>query len=121
MPSRQASRTKETKKKTTSRRTAASSMALVPLQREDARRESGQPGGGQGRTDVVGIIPAGQVHIDPDITEGHAGYEESGSSEVIPLKQLESLVASSPTKRLARSKTTAKGKRRTKTARSRAR
>jgi hypothetical protein len=63
----------------------------------------------------VGVIPAGQVHIDPDITEGHAGYEESGSSEIIPLKRLESLEAAGPTKkRPGRSKTTAKPKRRAK-------
>jgi hypothetical protein len=31
--------------------------------------------------DVVGIIP-GDVYVDPEITEGHPGYEESGDSEV---------------------------------------
>jgi hypothetical protein len=33
--------------------------------------------------DITGIVPEG-VRIDPDITEGHPGYEESGSSEIIP-------------------------------------
>jgi hypothetical protein len=32
--------------------------------------------------DVVGIIP-GNVYVDPELTEGHAGYEESGDSELI--------------------------------------
>jgi hypothetical protein len=33
--------------------------------------------------DVTGKVPEG-IHIDPDITEGHPGYEESGDSEIIP-------------------------------------
>jgi len=52
-------------------------------QGEADRRESGRPGGGQGRTDVTGIVPEG-VRIDPDLTQGHPGYEESGDSEIIP-------------------------------------
>jgi hypothetical protein len=32
--------------------------------------------------DVVGIVP-GDVYVDPELTEGHAGYEESGDSELI--------------------------------------
>jgi hypothetical protein len=31
--------------------------------------------------DVVGIVP-GDVYVDPELTEGHAGYEESGNSEI---------------------------------------
>jgi hypothetical protein len=31
--------------------------------------------------DVVGIVP-GDVYVDPELTEGHAGYEESGDSEI---------------------------------------
>jgi len=54
-------------------------------QAEADKRESGLPGGGQGRTDVTGIVPDG-VRIDPDLTEGHPGYEESGDSEIIPAK-----------------------------------
>jgi cytidylate kinase len=48
-------------------------------------RDRGRPGGGQGRVDLTGILPEG-IRIDPDITEGHPGYEESGGSEVIPPK-----------------------------------
>ncbi len=44
--------------------------------------DTGQPGGGQGRVDVTGIVP-GEFHVDPDITEGHPGYQESGDSEII--------------------------------------
>lgn len=46
-----------------------------------SQTDSGNPGGGQGRTDVTGNIPP-DIHIDPDITEGHPGYEESGPSEI---------------------------------------
>ena len=45
--------------------------------------DSGEPGGGQGRVDITGIMPA-DIRIDPDLTEGHPGYEESGDSEIIP-------------------------------------
>ncbi len=31
--------------------------------------------------DVVGILP-GDIYVDPELTEGHAGYEESGDSEI---------------------------------------
>jgi hypothetical protein len=33
--------------------------------------------------DRTGIV-AGNVRIDPDLTEGHPGYEVSGGSEIIP-------------------------------------
>jgi hypothetical protein len=33
--------------------------------------------------DVTGIMPQ-DIRIDPNITEGHPGYEESGESEIIP-------------------------------------
>jgi hypothetical protein len=46
-----------------------------------------QPGVEQGRVDVTGIVPDG-VRIDPDLTEGHPGYEESGESEIIPPERL---------------------------------
>ncbi len=59
--------------------TGLSTPALAPA--------AGQPVGGQGRVDVTGIVPEG-IHIDPDITEGHPGYEESGDSEIIPLERL---------------------------------
>jgi hypothetical protein len=39
------------------------------------------------RVDVTGIVPEG-IRIDPDITEGHPGYEESGDSEIIPPERL---------------------------------
>jgi hypothetical protein len=44
-------------------------------------RESGEPGGGRGRVDVTGVLPA-EVRIDSELTEGHVGYEESGDSEL---------------------------------------
>jgi hypothetical protein len=49
--------------------------------------ESGLPGGGQGRVDITGISPQG-IKVDPNITEGHPGYEESGPSEIVPLERL---------------------------------
>ena len=48
--------------------------------------DTGQPGGGQGRVDVTGIMPEG-IRVDPNITEGHPGYEESGESEIIPAER----------------------------------
>jgi hypothetical protein len=45
--------------------------------------DSGQPGGGQGRVDITGTMPE-DIKVDPYITEGHVGYEESGDSEIIP-------------------------------------
>jgi hypothetical protein len=49
--------------------------------------DSGQPGGNPGRVDGTGIVPEG-ICIDPDITEGHPGYAESGDSEIIPPERL---------------------------------
>jgi hypothetical protein len=59
------------------------------LPRRDRRPETGAPesGSGQGRVDVTGIMPEG-IRPDPDITEGHPGYEDSGSSEIIPTQRL---------------------------------
>ena len=45
------------------------------------------PGGGHGRVDVVRPVPEG-VRVDPDITEGHPGYEDSDSSEISPAQRL---------------------------------
>ena len=42
-----------------------------------------QPGVTSVAVDVTGVIPD-DVHVDPDITEGHPGYEESGASEIHP-------------------------------------
>jgi hypothetical protein len=42
-----------------------------------------QPGVTPGAVDVTGVVPE-DVHVDPDIMEGHPGYEESGSSEIHP-------------------------------------
>lgn len=49
--------------------------------------DTGQPGGGQGRVDLTGTMPEG-IRVDPDITEGHPGYQESGESEIIPTERL---------------------------------
>ena len=64
---------------------------------EEVRRESGQPGGGQGRRDEpgrTGVYPASQAEgASPDAPlrgesewgqgeRGAAGYEESGGSEL---------------------------------------
>ncbi len=46
-----------------------------------------QSGEASGRVDVTGIMPEG-IRIDPDITEGHPGYQESGDSEIIPNERL---------------------------------
>ena len=59
-------------------------MALLP---GVPLSDSGQPEGNPGRVDVTGTMPEG-IRIDPDITEGHPGYEESGDSEIIPPERL---------------------------------
>jgi len=55
----------------------------------DARRECGLPGGGAGRRDIVERIPD-DIHVDPYITEGNPGYDESGPSEIMPPERLAS-------------------------------
>lgn len=37
--------------------------------------------------DITGRV-CEDVRIDPNITEGHPGYEESGESQIIPLDRL---------------------------------
>jgi hypothetical protein len=49
--------------------------------------DTGQPGGGRGRVDVTGAVPQG-IRVDPNLTVGHPGYQESGSSEIIPTERL---------------------------------
>jgi hypothetical protein len=46
-----------------------------------------RPAADPNRIDVTGITPEG-IRIDPDITEGHPGYEESGESQIIPPERL---------------------------------
>ena len=50
--------------------------------RDSNRDDPGKPGG-VGRTDAVGRVPT-DIHVDPEITEVHPGYEESGPSEIKP-------------------------------------
>lgn len=47
----------------------------------NARFDPGVPGGGAGRADRTGVIRT-NVRIDPELTEGHPGYEESGGSGI---------------------------------------
>ncbi len=58
-------------------------MASRRATKPQAPQDSGLPGGGAGRTDVTGKMPD-DVRIDPNITEGHPGYQESGDSEIHP-------------------------------------
>jgi hypothetical protein len=51
------------------------------------RPDTGLPGGGQGRVDFTGIMPEG-IRVDPNLTEGHPGYQESGGSEILPTQRL---------------------------------
>jgi hypothetical protein len=53
---------------------AASSASVPALPFESGIRP--------GSVDVTGIVPE-DVHVDPDILEGHPGYEESGGSEFV--------------------------------------
>lgn len=58
-----------------------------PRDKSTSEADSGRPGGGQGRVDATGKMPEG-IRIDPDITVGHPGYQESGDSEIIPNERL---------------------------------
>src|SRR5689334_5617655 len=68
------------------RTTGKDRPASKALPKAAKRPDTGQPGGGQGRVDITGTIPQG-IRIDPDITEGHPGYQERGESEIIPAKR----------------------------------
>jgi len=61
-----------------------------------AKALSYQSGITPGSVDVTGIVPE-SVHVDPDILEGHPGYEESGSSGIMPT-DLSQRVNRAPTK-----------------------
>jgi hypothetical protein len=74
------SRRSTEKNKQTGRRCAPTSDA------DAAQRDSGLPRGGAGRRDVVEPIPGG-IRVDPYITEGNPGYEESGGSETRPIER----------------------------------
>jgi hypothetical protein len=69
------------------RETKAVAKQPEALPRGAPQSDTGQPGGGRGRVDVTGIILQ-DIHVDPDLTEGHPGYAESGGSEIIPPKPL---------------------------------
>ena len=59
---------RRTKKSTQMQRRTTPILPFEPEVRPDA-------------VDVVGVLP-GDVHVDPELTEGHAGYDESGDSEL---------------------------------------
>jgi hypothetical protein len=61
---------------------AKSSSAAAPTEPRALPHEPGIP---PGAIDVTGVIPE-DVRIDPNITEGHPGYEESGGSEIHPAR-----------------------------------
>jgi len=63
-------------------------IQALPAPQADPHSESGEPGGGRGRLDNVSGSPQRGVRIDPDIMEGRPGYEESGTSEIIPAERL---------------------------------
>lgn len=75
------------KNKKTPRGDRAPKPALPELPEGPRFSESGRPEGNPGRVDVTGVVPD-DIRVDPDITEGHEGYEESGDSEIIPPDRL---------------------------------
>jgi hypothetical protein len=74
---------------------AAKQVKALAESNKKQKRDSGQPGGGQGRQDVTGIVPE-NIHVDPNITEGHPEYDESGDSEIIPGDRLAAGEAGQP-------------------------
>jgi hypothetical protein len=71
----------------TEKRNQTAKESTLPVVSKEQPSESGYPGGGQGRRDVTGHLPE-NIHVDPYITEGQEGYEDSGSSEIIPTERL---------------------------------
>ncbi len=65
-----------------------SPSAIKALPTAPRRPATGWPedGSGQGRVDVTGTMPEG-IRVDPDITRGHPGYEESGGSGITPTER----------------------------------
>ena len=53
----------------------------IPPPSDAPDADTGQPGGGKGRIDVTGVLPD-DIRVDPNVTEGQPGYEESGDSEI---------------------------------------
>jgi hypothetical protein len=72
------------KNQTGRRRTRSSSHEPAKLM---GRTESGQPGDGAGRVDIVGKVPS-DIRVDSELTEGHPGYDETGPSEIIPVERM---------------------------------
>lgn len=59
----------------------------MEAKREQRPELPNQPGTQSGSVDVVGHVPE-DVGVDPYITEGHAGYDETGPSEIISPERL---------------------------------
>jgi hypothetical protein len=59
-------------------------MARKPKNPDDGGRP--ETGSGKGRRDEMGVMPD-NIRVDPNIMEGHPGYQQSGESEIIPLKE----------------------------------
>jgi hypothetical protein len=74
---------KSTPKKSKSDTAKSTGAAEERQLRPTASADSGRPGGGQGREDATGVI-RDKIRIDPEIMEGHRGYEETGPSEIVP-------------------------------------
>jgi hypothetical protein len=71
------------KKGTSNAKKAATPKRSRVVKPDDKKALPHQPGISPSAVDVTGIIPE-DVHVDPNLTEGHPGYEESGGSEIIP-------------------------------------
>jgi hypothetical protein len=78
---------KKTHRQPQAERKEANETPPTATPKKNASRDSGRPGGGQGRSDRTGVI-RGEVRVDPYFTEGHPGYDESGPSEIIPQERL---------------------------------
>ena len=49
--------------------------------------ETGRPGVGKSRVDLSGTVPD-DVRVDPDLTEGRPGYQDSADSEIVPSERV---------------------------------
>lgn len=93
MPRKQADKAQSTgQHKPAAGGTAAGNQAGAPSMQGTGPKPALPPADGRPPcdphcVDVTGHPPE-DIRIDPDITEGHPGYQESGNSEIIPPDRL---------------------------------
>ncbi len=62
-------------------------MADLPERPKELPKGDVDQPSGPVRRDVTGTATPQDLHVDPDNTEGHPGYDESGQSELTPPRE----------------------------------